>query len=218
MSAFNAPQSPMPPAAPRPVGRALVVGAASCRPQPLSILQRLGFACAELDDPYAAMAEVCRRPMVYRALVVSLAGMFREELAFIATVKRRLPHIDVWLTHGDGRLNLLAEAMRLGADGMLTDEGLQRTSTSAPALDAPAPTPVPSRTTPIVAATAPPAAAPLETGPREVAHAPSRPRTYVDVEPESDPSPGEPVLTADELRALLQEQPMSFPPSGEGAE
>ena len=47
----------------RPSGRALVVGNPTGRAEPLGTLQRMGFGCAEMDDPYAAMAELCRRPI-----------------------------------------------------------------------------------------------------------------------------------------------------------
>ena len=47
----------------RPIGRALIIGSPSCRPAPLNTLQRLGFTCAEIDDPYSAMAEISRRPL-----------------------------------------------------------------------------------------------------------------------------------------------------------
>ena len=56
----------------RPAGRALVIATASSRAQPLSVLQRLGFTCAEVDDPYAAAAEICKRPLVYGAVILSL--------------------------------------------------------------------------------------------------------------------------------------------------
>jgi len=85
----------------RPSGRALVVGNAASRAEPADTLGRMGYGCAEMDDPYAAMAELCRRPLVYRAVVLSLSSLHREELAFIPGVKRRFPHIDIWLTHTD---------------------------------------------------------------------------------------------------------------------
>src|SRR5881392_3088214 len=91
-------------------GRALVVGGATNRPEPVALLKQLNFTCAEVDDPYAAAAELLKRPLVYRALVISLASVFREELALIALAKRKFPHIDVWLTHTDGRQAALAEA------------------------------------------------------------------------------------------------------------
>jgi hypothetical protein len=172
----------------RPVGRALIVGTPPCRAEALAVLQRLGYDCAEVDEPYAAMLELSQRPLVYRALVLSLQSVFREELAMIATIRRRLPHLAVWLTQTDGRHAALAEAMRLGADGLLDEEGIHRTATASP----PPPQPPPA---PII----------------EQEH-PQR----EDVDAEADlPADliAEPVLTAEELRALLQEQP-SMPPAG----
>lgn len=171
----------------RPIGRALIVGSPSCRSGPLLTLQRHGFHCAEVDDPYAAMAELCRRPLVYRALILSLQSLYREELPLVQTIKRRFPHVEIWLTQTDGRQAALAEAMRQGADGLLDAEGLHRTAIGAPQLDPAAPVrPVPA--------------------------------SAANTEPEApnmnDETPlGEPILSAEELRALLQEQP-SLPPTG----
>lgn len=171
----------------------------------MSVLQRLGFSCAELDEPYAAMTELAKRPMVYRALVLSLASVYREELQMIATVKRKFRHIDVWLTQADGRLNALTEALRYGADGLLTDDGLHPTSSINPDTGA---------TAGDVSTLAPNS---ITSGPfSPVPIHGSEPTGEYDVD--LDPAPGEPVLTADELRALLQEQPASLPYStGEGA-
>lgn len=166
----------------------------------MSVLQRLGFACAELDDPYAAMVELANRPMVYRAIVLSLASVYREELQVIATIKRRFRHVDIWLTQADGRLNALAEAMRHGADGLLAEDGLHRMAAGDEAGAISATTPA-----------APPASTFSPTPIRD----PNEPAPQFD---ELDSSSGEPVLTADELRALLQEHPTSLPHStGEGA-
>ena len=178
----------------RPVGRALVVGSASNRSQSLAILQRLGFACAETDDPYHAMLELCRRPMVYRAMILSLTGLYREELQVIGATKRRFPHVEIWLTNIEGRQALLAEAMRLGADGLLADDGLHRTAAGA----------FPVET--------------LPSGPSEPitteTEAPQQLSRSDHHDPDDDANIAEPVLSADELRALLQEQPV-MPPSGE---
>jgi hypothetical protein len=166
----------------------LVVASPSSRAQPLAVLQRIGYGCAEADDPYAAMLELCRNPLSYRALIVSLASLFKEELAFIESVKRRFPHIEVWLTQTDGRQAALAESMRLGADGLLSDDGLHRiaiTPATEPAVRPPAPA--------------------VEG--EAAAHAEESSAL------ERELGIGEPVLTADELRALLQEQP-SLPPGG----
>jgi len=197
----------------RPSGRALVVGNPASRVEPLGTLQRMGYGCTELDDPYAAMAEICRRPLAYRAIILSLASLHREELGLVTGVKRRFPHIDIWLTQTDGRQAALAEAMRLGADGLLSGEGLHRVAMAPPAAYASA----------VEAAPPPPA---------EVVLAPQTDEAEAEVEQQAEPeapaerpSPAaatpddvhglaEPVLTADELRALLQEQPP--PPSSIG--
>lgn len=182
----------------RPVGRALVVGTASSRSQPLSVLQRLGFTCAETDDPYHAMLELARRPMVYRAIILSLTGLYKEELQVIAAAKRRFPHVEVWLTHIEGRQAALAEAMRLGADGLLADDGLHRTAAGAfPVETIPTPGSGVLRE-PITLPPPPPAQEPREP----------------EIDSTDDANVGEPVLTAEELRALLQEQP-AMPPSGD---
>ena len=182
----------------RPVGRALVVGTPSTRTEPLSILQRLGLTCAETDDPYAAMVELCRRPLVYRAVILSLTSLYREELQIIATIKRRMPHVEVWLTHIDARQASLAEAMRFGADGLLAEDGLHRTGVGG----------APSET--VTSAPRPAAfAAPAV----ELDHATAAEAAAPAASDEADSTIGEPVLTADELRALLQEQPS--PSSGD---
>ena len=150
-------------------------------------MQALGFDCAELEDPYAAAAELFRRPLVYGSLVLSLASLFKEELSIIAALKRRLPRLEIWLTHIEGRQVAFAEAIRLGADGLLADDGLLHRM--APAPDA-----------------------------RADSHADLQLPPERAVEPMTHDTgsftPGEPVLSADELRALLEEQPL-LPPSEE---
>jgi hypothetical protein len=169
------------------------------------VLQRLGYTCAELDDPYAAAAELARRPLVYRALILSVAGLYREELALVLTVKRRFPHVEVWLTHTDGRHAAMAEALAHGADGLLSDDGLHRTASEAPVVTAPPP----PRT--LVAPYA--ASEPDHTAQRTPEPAAPAQRRSA---PEPEPALGEPVLTADELRALLMEQP-TLTSSGDSA-
>jgi DNA-binding NarL/FixJ family response regulator len=168
----------------RPGGRALLVGNASARQGPANVLSQLGLECAESDDPYHALVELCRKPGAFRALVLSLQSLYREELTMIATVKRRFPHVEIWLAQTDGRPAAMAEAMRMGADGLLSDEGLHRTAIAPAQIENISVTRGASGTDSIAAA--------LEQA-----------------------ANGEPVLTADELRALLQEQP-SMPPAGNG--
>lgn len=171
----------------RPSGRAIVVANPAARQQPLSAMTALGFGCVEMDDPYAAMAELCRRPASYQALVLSLTSIYREELQLVSSVKQRFGHVEIWLTQIEGRQGALADAMRLGADGLLGEDGLHRIATPRGAADA-----TPARAQNV--------AAPKAEAPSESADADEVPIN-------------EPVLTADELRALLQEQP-SFPPLG----
>jgi hypothetical protein len=175
----------------RPAGQALLVAGPGNRAQPLDVLRELGYGTTEADDPYAAMTELCRRPLVYRAVILSLASLYREELSIVASLKERFPHVEVWLTHTDGRQAVLAEAMRLGADGLLADDGLHRIAGAA--------------TEPAAAALLPPE--PFEPTTTEfAAHA----AAGVDDRSDHDDGshdPNGPVLTAEELRALLHEQP-----------
>src|SRR4051812_49274654 len=173
----------------RPTGQALLVAGPGNRAQPLDVLRGLGYSATEADDPYAAMTELCRRPLVYRAVILSLASLYREELAIIPSIKARFPHVELWLAHTDGRQAVLAEAMRLGADGLLADDGLHRVAKSAAegTSESPdVPPPVQSTTTEFAARAGDPNAG---------SHDDSG----------NDPTDG-PILTADELRALLHEQ------------
>jgi hypothetical protein len=177
----------------RPTGRALLVSNPAARSDVRETLERLGYGCAESDDPYSAMAELCHRPLVYRAVILSLAGLYREELAIIGAIKRRYPHVELWLAHTDGRQAALAEAMRLGADGLLDDDGLHRIAMNVSEPAAPSTPPQLDESG-------------INSGEDDQGRA------------ENDETPsGEPVLSADELRALLQEQP-GLPPAGGGEE
>lgn len=199
----------------RPAGRALLIGSESCRPEPSQLLRQLGFQCGEVEDPYAAMAELARRPRAYWAIVLSLTSLYREELQLIATVRRRYPHVEIWLTHTDGRAAALAEAMQLGAQGLLTNEGLHRMAVSG------APSPAGPSMAGAAASAMSPISSPLfatpTSPPPDAGDAPAAatarqpiddPAAYV------DDATGEPVLTAEELRALLQEPPPATLPSG----
>jgi DNA-binding NarL/FixJ family response regulator len=165
----------------RPTGRALLVAAPSARPDSLKTLSQLGFECAEADEPYSAFVELCNHRLAYHAVILSLSSIYRDELTVITTIKRLWPHIDVWLSHTDGRHAAMAEGVRLGADGLLAEDGLHRLGQ----LSASVPLRAPS--------------IPIPVATREHSH-------------DSDEMPSaEPVLTSDELRALLQDQP-SLPP------
>jgi hypothetical protein len=187
----------------RPTGRALVVGQPACRAAPMAALQRQGFACIEVDQPYDAMMQLCRRPLFHSAMILSLHSLYREELPIIASVKRRFPHIEIWLADTDGRQAALAEAMRLGADGLVNHEGLHRMSAGP----APAPTDSishSSQSAPIHAPVQPAQNPPVEEKREPVLELSPPPRP----EQPAALTGADPVLTAEELRALLQETPV----------
>jgi hypothetical protein len=204
----------------RPSGRAIVVGSPACRAQALATMHRHGFACVEYEDPYSTMLELATRPLVYQAVVLSLNSLFREELALIAAVKRFAPRIEIWLTHTDGRLAALAEAMRFGADGLLAEDGLHRTAIGAPqpaAVASPAPAVTlelpqqirkPLKIDPPIHRTIapPPAPKPVEPAPSPIAQEQPIPAAPEPMRTEPV-NLSDPVLTADELRALLHDSP-----------
>jgi hypothetical protein len=211
----------------RPLGRALVVGAASARPESVKTLAQLGYDCAEADDPYAAFADLCNHRLAYHAVIISIASLYREELAVISAIKRVLPHIDVWLTQTDGRQAALAEGIRLGADGLLAEDGLHRIG--QPAQSAPAMR--------VVEADTHADEAPQSSSQRIASSFAYRGADSGDISSANDAigdsapqdnslddialgdislgdiSLGEPVLSSDELRALLQDQPNNPPMS-----
>jgi hypothetical protein len=216
----------------RSAGEALVVASPAARSQVVATLATLGIASSAFDDPYAAMADLCRRPLVFRAVILSLAGVYTEELEIISAIKRHFPQVEIWLTHTDGRYSSLAEAMRLGADGLLADDGLHRIAapTAPPASTTPPrsggisptvqPPPREDRTISIDAedesnghSSHPSNSSHPSHHPMAAVHAEAEQRTASAVPastpsgPSGDGAFGEPILTADELRALLQEQP-----------
>ena len=185
----------------RPAGRALLIGNESCRSESLQLLHRLEFSCEHVDDAYAAMVALARQPRGFGAVVVSLNSFYREELQFIAALKRIWPQVEIWLTLTDGRAAALAEAMRLGADGLLNEEGWHRTAIAPPPIAVTSVSPVfPARHS-----LSDKSSMPTETRRGLSSEAPE---SHVDQY--LDESTGEPVLTAEELRALLYEPPASI--------
>ncbi|QOV88922.1 hypothetical protein [Humisphaera borealis] len=252
---------------PSAAGLALVVGTPERRRQAVATLEASGAIAVEVDDPYLAMAELSREPAGFSSIVLSLHGVYREELQIIAAIRNRFPHIDVWLTDLDGRSSALAEAMRLGADGLLGEEGMHRLAVRAKREPDVAVEPAISRVTPArpheVNGHAPsrvetavidrarheadresPAFEPRRIAPDRGGHETPRepngsaagsaargdgaslagsPLGFKDAaaagaSPPADDfydpysfAPGEPILTAEELRALLHDQPDTAP-------
>jgi hypothetical protein len=165
----------------RSLGRALVVGNPACRQAVLQVLSQEGQTAFETECPYQAMAELARKSQAYRMVILSLQSLYREELVIVAAIKSRHPDLDVWLAQTEGRAGALTDALQLGADGIVAGDGLHRLAAAGATIPAPA---VPS--------------CPDE---------PVREITLPPEEPVLSVTPSDPVLTADELRALLQEPP-----------
>lgn len=200
----------------------LIVAGEGGREQCHLTLSTLGLQSTDADDPYAALAEICRRPLVYRAVVLSLASLYREELAIIPALRSRFAHLEIWLTHTDGRQSALAEALGYGCDALLDDAGLHPTGSGTSDIETPAISAQESE--------APPEHPPAESPENEIvdeAEAAARADTDQPAEDEQTPEepskegsqedmdlvsdhPLEPVLTAEELRALLQDSDPDF--------
>jgi DNA-binding NarL/FixJ family response regulator len=176
-----------------PAGHALVVCAEASLPALSGELESLGFRVTLAPDPYAAMAELLERPLVYDAVVLSLPAVYRDELSLIRTLRHRMPHVEVLIAHSDGRHAAMAEALRLGATGLLGEEGIHRlmqvNASFAPAAIRPEPA----------------AAAAAR---NEIAPSASNDRADDPVLTDDN----QPLLTADELRALLADPP-TMPPN-----
>ena len=171
---------------PKAVGHALVIASNGCREESRQALAGIGYEIDECDEPYAALIELCRRPLVYRAIVVSLQCLYPEELTLISTVRRHFPHVSIWLAHTDGRQASLVEAMRLGAEALIDRDGIHTFAEPAQAMHEPKQMtfrPVPSQE-----------------------HEAPEPLPARNSANDHDARAAEPVLTAAELRALLGDQ------------
>lgn len=231
--AFLSMSEPFRPA--EPTSAALVVCSPPRRAQVSAWADAAGLTPVEVADPYAAMAELSRSPGDVSAIILSLQGTYREELQIIAAIRRRFPELDVWLTDIDGRSAMFAEAIRLGADGLVGEDGLHRMSERSPGptaivdpVSSPAARVVETNinghvATESAASEGEPVAERIRPVSRETSRRPApepaavvaasaaaEPAAVADAAEDEDPyafSPGEPILTAEELRALLHDQP-----------
>jgi hypothetical protein len=156
-----------PPNSGKLIGRALLIGK-RIPSKDAQLLAAEGLQVELTTDPYAAVAELANRPLVYRALVLPLPQLFPEELALVRVVKKRFPHVQIIASEVPEKLNRTDDLRRFGFDAILT-ETLQ--SLASPAK--------------------------LEV---------LTPRTI-----QKSVGDSEPVLTAEELRALLSDETL---PSG----
>lgn len=210
----------------------LVVASPNAQPALQALLRNAGYDALCVEDPYAALLELLVKPLVYRAAVLSLQGLYREELPLIRTLRARLPHVEVWLAHTDGRHAAMAEAVRLGAGGILSDDGLHRLDEPASVpLDAPTASTLQARAMMIgdgasqpIAPTAPSAHSVTASDANDAAHDGAlEPQDgisagYDDAPPVSlspdlpdSLASGEPILSAEELSALLADPEPATP-------
>ncbi len=158
-----------------PNGQALVVADPSAAEVVRAALGHVGYGGVMVSDPYEAILALARRPLAFRAVLLSLPALYPPELRLIEVIKRRYGHVEVIVSDVRGRSAGLAEAARLGADALLEDGRLHRL---APRSGEPA----------TVGRAAPGAYGPAELPPRSA--------------PASSPDA---VLSAEELKALLEE-------------
>jgi hypothetical protein len=153
----------------------------------------MGIPCAEADDPYTAMLLICQRPNHFAAVVLSLYSLYREELQIIPALASRFRQLPIWLTHAQGRQAACDEAIRLGAKGVLDMDGSHLVTQSGQLAVAVAASDAGRATT-----------QPAEVQPVEAAESRAG-GSAID----------EPVLSAEELRALLDDQPAGSGPATE---
>ena len=71
----------------------------------MQTLQQLGLECHAVSDPYSAMTELLAAKANFRGVVLSLQSLYREEIAIVRTLKRRLPHA-ITLAHPECPANI----------------------------------------------------------------------------------------------------------------
>jgi len=213
----------------------LVIAASGADVSAGELLHQIGYHADTVDNPYAGLVLLLNNRMHYRAAVLSLQGLYREELLVIKTIREQLPHLELWLTHTDGRQAALAESVALGATGLVSEEGLHRfegiddqptpllqrgpqisSDAIGDQLESPSQHAMPSDANFAVDlsgpddSTAPPDDANSNDKVDHLMSAPSYSKRSVARQHsiDEDPHDIDPILSADELRALLQEQPL----------
>lgn len=111
-----------------------------CRPDDLGrLVEQAGTpreTTLHAPDVFEASLLLARQPAI-TTLVISLAGLYPQELHLIEAVKRNRPAAQVIVADASRRGAALARATRLGADRLLAPEGLVplRSISSAPSPD-----------------------------------------------------------------------------------
>lgn len=173
--------------------RVAVVGSGEALARVLGLLHREGAACEAVNDPYRVVGLVAGSSGV-SAVVLVLPCLYPEEMAVVGAL-RRLTGVPVIVAAADGLMSQLSAAIREGATAILTERGIDW-------LGVPASTgPLPPAATPGSTEVTPPPT-PIRSTPQVDVTTPED--RFDELSEESGPPP-EPVLSAEELRALLQE-------------
>lgn len=98
-----------------------------CRPHDLERLieetKTTPDAAIHVPDVFRCSLLLTRQPLV-KMVVLSLAGLYPQELLLIEAIKRNRPGVQVVVADASRRGAALARATRLGADRLLTSDGL----------------------------------------------------------------------------------------------
>ena len=126
--------------------RVMVVGVGDVLARVLGTLHRLGAACVAVDDPYRAVLEVAgsqgsARGGTCDAVVFALPCLFPGEVAAIRAISKLRPAPIILVAAAEQQLSLLTAAIREGAVGVITERGIEWLASIAPEHATPEPLP-----------------------------------------------------------------------------
>lgn len=179
--------------------RVAVIGSGEVLARVLGQLHRLGAECVVLDDPYQAVAALTQRPGAYPAAVFVLPSIYPDELPAISAILKHSPGTRVVVAAAEQQVSSLAAALRLGASGVLTEHGIEAFAGQ----DAPPFSPTNSTPSTQPSTALPPENEESTLATADDAHHPTAHQPHDDHH--SDYEPTDPILTADELHALLHD-------------
>lgn len=204
--------------------RVAVVGSGELLSRTVGLLHRLGAQCVLLEDPFHATYELSRSSAgTYGALVLVMPCLYPSELACIPAIRQATPPTRILLACAEQHLSSLSHALRMGASGLLTEMGVELLDSSASTQGSRPQTPgaMPETTAPDSPTSTPSSSAfaadSSATGPSvqvDAAPVPADPQFEEDDEfdhlaeeraPNHEEDVGDPILSAEELHALLHD-------------
>jgi hypothetical protein len=187
-------------------GGLLCVGADDATARSIALLVQA--TPATYGDPYAAMCAIASSPAKWQMVVLDLQQLYDGELAIIPAIRTTANHCRVVVAHADGRPAMLARAIRLGIDGLLTGGKIEWLTTMQAAMSPPvaerAITPPQDSPPPTPEAASPATSHALQHDHiDQTDHADQA--DQAELRSVADIYQDEPLLTADELKALLSD-------------